>query len=64
MVAYVRFMDAGKADHKLVLSDEPLSQAQLARIKAFFRMYALARRMLNHLQRRKGKTKFYAVERI
>jgi len=64
VVAYVRFMDAGKADHKLVLSDEPLSQAQLARIKAFFRMYALARRMLNHLQRRKGKTKFYAVERI
>ena len=27
VVAYVRFMDAGKADHKLVLSDEPLSGA-------------------------------------
>ena len=64
VVAYVRFVDAGSADHKLVVSDEPVSKAQLARIKAFFRMYALARRMINHLQRRKGLTKFYSVERV
>jgi inorganic pyrophosphatase len=64
VVAYVRFVDAGMADHKLVVSEKPLSNAQLARIKAFFRMYALAKRMLNQIQRRKGKTKFYTVERV
>ena len=64
VVAYVRFVDSGKADHKLVVSESELSDAQVSRIKAFFRMYALAKRMLNHLQRQKGKTKFYSVERV
>ncbi len=64
VVAYVRFVDAGKADHKLVVAEGEVSDAQLARIKAFFRMYALAKRMLHHLQRRPGKTKFYSVERV
>ena len=64
VVAYVRFLDAGSADHKLVVSDSPVSNAQIARIRAFFRMYALARRMINHLQKRKGRTKFYGVERV
>ena len=64
VVAYVRFFDAGKADHKVVVSEQPVTDAQLTRIRAFFRMYAIARRMLNHLQRRRGKTKFFSVERV
>lgn len=64
VVAYVRFIDAGMSDHKLVVSSVPVSKAQLSRIKAFFRMYALARRLLNRLQRRQGKTKFLSVERV
>lgn len=64
VVAYVRFMDAGKPDHKLVVSDVPISKAQISRIRAFFRMYALARRMINHLQRKKGRTKFFGVESL
>ena len=62
LVAYVRFVDAGKPDHKLVLSDSPITKAQLSRIRAFFRMYALARRMINHLQKKRGRTKFYGVD--
>ncbi len=64
IVAYVRFVDAGKPDHKLVVSEEPVSKAQLSRIRAFFRMYALARRLLNRLQGRHGKTAFFSVERV
>ena len=62
VVAYVRFMDAGKPDHKLVVSETPVTKAQISRIRAFFRMYALARRMINHLQKKKGRTKFFGVE--
>ena len=62
VVAYVRFLDAGKPDHKLVVSETPLTKAQISRIRAFFRMYALARRMINHLQKKKGRTKFFGVE--
>jgi inorganic pyrophosphatase len=64
VAAYVRFIDAGMADHKLVVSATPVSKAQLSRIKAFFRMYALARRLLNRLQKRQGDTKFLSVERV
>lgn len=64
VVAYVRFVDGGKPDHKLVVSDTPVSKAELSRIRAFFRMYALAKRLLNRLQGRHGKTEFFSVERV
>ncbi|MCB9793544.1 MAG: inorganic diphosphatase [Alphaproteobacteria bacterium] len=47
VVAIVRFEDGGQVDDKLVLSDTPLSRAQLRALRAFFRGYALARRLMN-----------------
>lgn len=57
----VRFVDAGVEDDKWIASAaEPGS---LRAVEAFFRVYAVARGLLNRLQGRPGRTAFLGVER-
>lgn len=46
----VRFVDGGVSDDKLVLADRPPSAFDLARVRAFFTLYARAKRVLAGLR--------------
>jgi len=62
LVAVVRFLDAGEQDHKLVLSDAPLTEAQRLLLKGFFTVYAQARSGLNVAKKRWGRTAYLGLE--
>jgi hypothetical protein len=57
----VRFVDDGVPDDKLVAGHPP-GPAGLAALGAFFRVYAPARRLLNAMAGRRGRTAFLAIE--
>lgn len=58
----VRFVDAGRADDKLVCGGAALTPRDLVRLRAFFRAYAVARRLLNALRGRHGATRCVRVD--
>jgi inorganic pyrophosphatase len=62
VVARVRFVDGGRDDPKLVLSDRPLSALDRARLTAFFAFYARAKGLLARLRGREGGTGFLGIE--
>jgi inorganic pyrophosphatase len=57
VVAVVRFVDQGLADDKWVCSDAPLRRRDRAALEAFFRVYALAKRLAG-----RGPSRFGGVE--
>ncbi len=62
VVALVRFLDDGSVDDKWVLANEEPGADQLRRLRRFFRVYAVARRLLNRLAGKRGETRFVALE--
>lgn len=61
--AVVRFVDAGVEDDKLVCGPSP-TDADLARVAAFFRVYAVARLLMNRARGRRGETRYGGLERV
>lgn len=61
--AVVRFVDAGCADDKLVCGRSP-TEADLAGLAVFFRLYAVARGLMNLARGRRGATRYGGVERV
>jgi inorganic pyrophosphatase len=57
----VRFIDDGKQDHKWLCGDV-LTQADISRIRRFFRVYTRAKRVLNALSGAHGPTRFEGIE--
>ena len=62
VVALVRFLDAGCVDDKWVLAAEAPGGGQLRRLRRFFRVYSVARRLLNLLSGKRGETRFVGLE--
>ena len=62
VVARVRFVDAGRGDHKLVLSEAPLTPAQRRALAAFFLLYARAKALLNLMRGRRGATRYEGLD--
>ncbi len=60
----VRFVDAGCTDDKLVCGTAAPSAAQWALVHVFFRVYAVAKGLLNRLRGKRGATRVVAVERF
>lgn len=61
IVGRVDFVDAGFDDPKLVLSDHEPSHAERAKVAAFFRFYAIAKRGLHALRGERGETRLRGV---
>ena len=55
--AVVRFIDADQEDDKLVCAAAPLSAAQGRMVLGFFRVYAVAKRVINAVQGHAGATR-------
>ncbi len=64
VVGVVRFRDGGVTDDKLVLSDSRLQDAQVLCIRAFFVLYAYAKKGLNAWRGVRGSTEFIGIERV
>jgi inorganic pyrophosphatase len=62
VLGVVRFVDAGAPDPKWICAERPLSVRDLWVIGAFFRLYAIAKRVLNWLRGRSGATRFEGLE--
>jgi inorganic pyrophosphatase len=60
----VWFIDGGKEDPKVVLSDRPLDLLDKIEIRAFFSGYVLFKRMLNLARGKSGRTWVRAFEGI
>ncbi len=58
----VHFVDAGRTDDKLVCAKQSVNRRQRVAIRAFFRVYALAKRALNLTSRRTGTTQVVGLE--
>ena len=56
VVGVVRFVDAGRADDKLVASARVPTLAERRQVERFFRLYAVARRLLNLRRGFRGTT--------
>ena len=54
----VDFIDAGCADPKWVCAEGPLSNFQRLQVAAFFRAYALAKRLINGVRGKQGPTRY------
>ncbi len=54
--AVIGFLDAGQPDDKLICAERALSPADQRRVLAFFRFYALCKRLLNVARGRHGAT--------
>jgi len=62
VVGVIRFLDAGRRDDKLLLhTGRPGRRIRLG-LRAFFRVYAVARRALNRVQGARGVTRFEGIE--
>jgi inorganic pyrophosphatase len=57
----VRFIDAGKQDHKWLCGDS-LTQFEINRIRRFFKLYTRAKRLLNVFTGAYGVTRFEGIE--
>ena len=58
----VRFLDAGKVDDKLVCGPRPLRPRDLRTLATFFRLYAVARGLMNQARGIAGETRYGGVE--
>jgi inorganic pyrophosphatase len=59
VVGVIGFLDAGCEDPKVICSARPLRPVDRAGLEAFFRVYALFKRVLHRLRgRRGGETRF------
>jgi inorganic pyrophosphatase len=56
--ARVNFIDAGRADPKWVCKKAPLSQSDRLRVEAFFRFYAVVKRLINRARGKRGSTRY------
>ncbi|MGB8332124.1 MAG: inorganic diphosphatase [Polyangiales bacterium] len=56
--ARVEFVDAGCPDPKWVCAAEPLGGFDRVRIAAFFRCYAVAKRLINWVRGKPGPTRY------
>jgi inorganic pyrophosphatase len=54
----VNFIDAGCADPKWVCADAPLSGFQRLQVAGFFRVYAVAKRLINRVRGKSGTTQY------
>jgi inorganic pyrophosphatase len=54
--ALVQFIDEGQEDHKLICAATPLSAHDKRLVLAFFRFYALSKRLMNRARGRHGAT--------
>lgn len=61
--AVVRFLDDGAVDDKLVCGRSP-TDADLAGVATFFRVYAVVRRLMNRARGRRGETRYGGLERV
>lgn len=62
VLGVVRFVDAGVDDPKWICCSGPLRPRDRLLLVAFFRLYALAKRVLNLLRGRKGPTRYDGIE--
>ena len=62
VVGVIRFLDAGRRDDKLLLHSGRPGRPQIALLRGFFRVYAVARRALNLLQGSPGATRYEGLE--
>lgn len=62
VVARVRFVDQGRDDPKLVLSDHPLNAGDRAGLVAFFSFYARAKGLIARLRGKPEPTRFLGIE--
>jgi inorganic pyrophosphatase len=58
----VHFVDAGRTDDKLVCAIQSVNRRQRVAIRAFFQLYAVAKRALNLTRGRTGVTRVLRVE--
>jgi inorganic pyrophosphatase len=56
--ARIDFIDAGRSDPKWICSDAPLSRLDRIQVAAFFRCYAVAKRMINRVRGKRGPTRY------
>jgi inorganic pyrophosphatase len=56
--ARVDFIDAGRSDPKWICADVPLSRFDRLQVAAFFRCYAVAKRMINRVRGKRGATRY------
>lgn len=56
--AAVDFIDAGQEDPKLILSEAPLTAFERWQVDAFFRVYAVIKRLVNAARGKGGPTAF------
>lgn len=54
----VGFVDAGHPDPKWICAPAPLSRAQRLQVEAFFRCYALVKRVINRARGKRGSTRY------
>ena len=56
--ARIDFIDAGRPDPKWICADAPLSRFDRLRAAAFFRGYAVAKRLINRARGKRGPTRY------
>jgi inorganic pyrophosphatase len=56
--ARIGFVDAGCSDPKWICSAAPLSDSQRLQVAAFFRAYAVAKRLINRIRGKRGPTRY------
>ncbi|MED5371690.1 MAG: inorganic diphosphatase [Myxococcota bacterium] len=61
VVGVVRFFDAGAVDDKLIASDHAPTAAELRGLRRFFKLYALAKLVLNRRRGLSGRTALVSV---
>jgi inorganic pyrophosphatase len=62
VVGCVRFCDGGQDDPKWICSDHPFGALEQAQVRAFFRLYAGCKRVLNAWRGRSGATRYDGLE--
>jgi inorganic pyrophosphatase len=62
VVAIAHFIDAGELDPKWICAARPLDLAGQLQLNAFFRVYAVAKRVLNRSRGKKGETSYGGIE--
>ncbi len=60
VVGVIRFLDAGREDHKIICG-EALGASTARGLSRFFRVYTLAKRLLNRRRALTGETAFLGV---
>jgi len=56
--ARVDFIDAGRSDPKWICANAPLSRFDRLQVAAFFRCYAVAKRVINRVRGKRGPTRY------